>query len=268
MFKKTKKINPLKSLKMQDFIKGINYPCLNTLSETDRVQLLNTLKSKIIEYFSQSIDLSKFKFFYITSGITDGLNYVHNQNIGSNFDIRDGDYEYLSYLQSNTINDNKITYISNPSSIDGNFVEDWDNVLENKRIILDCAYLGTTETKHIKINDNVETVLLGLSKTFGLYENRIGFIFTNKKMHLLHKIIYDNSYYNVMSCILTTQLLENFPLGYIHQLYKNQQLEVCKEYNLNPSDVCFIGTSTDESYSFYKRGNINRLCLSEKMPVM
>lgn len=268
MFKKTKKINPLKSLEMQDFIKGVEYPVSSALTDEDRIRILNDLKNKVIEYFAESINLSKFKFFYITSGITDGLNYIHNHNLDSPINIREGDYEYLKYLRKNNVNEDTVTYISNPSSVDGNFVSDWDDVLENKRIILDCAYLGTTPTKQIKINDNVETVLLGLSKTFGLYENRIGFIFTNKKMHLLHKVIYDNCYFNVMSCVLTIKLLDTFPLGFIHDLYKDQQLKVCRDYNLQPSDVCFIGTSTDPEYSFFERGNANRICLTEKMELV
>jgi|688.fasta_scaffold209768_2 hypothetical protein len=268
MFKKTKKIVPVKSIEVQKCINDIDYDQLLILSDSDRLKILEDLKNKLIKYFSTSINLSDFKFFYITSGITDGLNYLNNQYLNCDINVGVGDYEYFNYLKRETTTTDEILYISNPSAIDGNFVQEWDSLLENKRIILDCAYLGTTSTKEIKINKNVETVLLSLSKTFGLYENRIGFIFTNRPLPLLHGIIYDNCYFNISSCILTMNLLDKFPLGHIHNLYKDQQNIICGQYNLQPSDVCFIASSTDDKYSFYKRKNTNRLCLTEKIQLL
>lgn len=68
--------------------------------------------------------------------------------------------------------------------------------------------------------------------------------------------------------MLTLQLLRKFFLGYIHSLYKDQQYTICKQLNLKSSDVCFIATSTDNQYSFYRRNNINRICLTEKIQML
>lgn len=261
MFTRTRKITPTKTTELQEAA-ALPQNILD-YTDADRINALNKLKQSLINYFEPTIDLLSFRYFYITSGITDGLNYIYNQS-NSSYSMADGEYEYLKYLGDHK-NIEKIHYVSNPSAIDGNFVSNWDYILNsNNKIILDCAYLGTTNINRISINKNVDTVLLGLSKTFGLYENRIGFIFTNTKNHLLHGIVYDNCYFNLQACLLSIELLNKFPLGYMHNKYYEQQIEICNRYSLIPSDICFIGTTNVKEYTFFKRGNVNRLCLTEK----
>ena len=48
-------------------------------------------------------------------------------------------------------------------------------------------------------------------------------------------------------------LLYNYTLDQIYNIYRPIQLEVCKDYDLTPSDCFFIATSTDKEYEVRRR---------------
>lgn len=266
MFTKRSKVIPISTINvLQTVLDSYSQPFWHFTDEV-RSKLLIDLKNEVLSYFSPCVDLTQFNHFYLTNGITDGLNYYSSQNHSAKFKILPGDYAYLNLFHQNQ--SEEIFYISNPSAIDGNYVDDdtFKSLCdEHSRVILDCAYLGTARNKKIEMHENIEAVFLGLSKTLGIPDTRIGFIFSKKKLNLLNGIVYDNSYFNMPACLASLQLLKEFELGYIYNTYKSQQEFVCKEYNIVPSDVCIFATSTDPKYNFFKRGPVNRICLTEKM---
>ena len=266
MFTKRAKVIPVSTISvLQTVIDSYNQPFWHFTDEV-RTRLLMDLKNEVLSYFSPCIDLTKFNYFYLTNGITDGLNYYSSQNHSAKFKILPGDYAYLNLFHQNQTEE--IFYISNPSAIDGNYIDDSTFkklCSENPRVILDCAYLGTAKNKKIEMHENIEAVFLGLSKTLGIPDTRIGFIFSKKKINLLDGIIYGNSYFNMTSCLTSIRLLKEFEFGYIYKKYKSQQEAICNEYNIVPSDVCIFATSTDPQYNSFKRGTTNRICITEKM---
>jgi hypothetical protein len=222
--------------------------------DAEKSDLLKTTKNTITGYFSPVLDLSGFKFFYPTSGITDGLNCYSLANSDSTILVEDGDYGYLNYIHRGKSKESVISYVSNPCARDGNIRTHYFG----ERIILDCAYAGTTENRRISI-DNVETVFVGLSKTFGIPDARVGFIFSNTPIYPLHSIIYSNLYFNPMSCVLTQTLMNTFELGYMHRLLHDKQLEASN--GLVASDVVFLATEPNAKSNADIRGGVNRVCL-------
>jgi hypothetical protein len=237
------------------------------LTDLDNVQkqdILRETRETILKFLSPVIDLTDFRFMYPTNGITEGLYslLLENQSIK----MLEGDYEWIKLNSKDKVSYQvgDILYVSNPSSIDGNFIPDteWGDILSNNdNIALDAAYLGSTSTKKISINDNVKCIYVGLSKMFGLQDLRIGYVFLRKPNVALGALL-RNSYFNNNSLRLTIELMENFPLDFLHRKYREKQIEICELNNLEPSDVVYLATTLDEKFNFYRRGRSNRLCIT------
>lgn len=231
---------------------------INLLQDSDehRRNTLATLRDTIKEYVRPVLDLSDFKEFYLTSGITDGLNYLAIENKLTEFLVSKGDYEYIKYIHN--FGQNKINYVSSPSAINGNSSV---KISTDLPCVVDCAYLGTTKPVQIYLPSNSTTVLLGLSKTFGLPDLRIGFVFSKTKLPVLDAVINKRLYFNMRHALLSIQLFKNFPLGFLHSAYSSSQQKICKTLDLTPSDVVFMATSKDIQYNDYNRGGTNRIGL-------
>jgi len=231
------------------------------IDQFEKRKLLSETKSIIIKFMSPVINLSEFNFMYPINGITEGLDILAIEH--RNIKVPNGDYEYLKlnpfYGKNST--EPEILYISNPSSIDGNYIKNWNEILErNSSIALDAAYAGSAYQKEIKITDTVSYVFVGLSKMFGLQDLRIGYMFSRKPILSLGALL-RNNYFNNNSLKLTTQLFSNFNIDYMFNKYRNVQEKICLENQIIPSDVCYIGTSFDANYNFWRKDQTNRLCL-------
>ena len=263
-FEQTRKITPPVLPEVKEVVEQV-LSKFRIPTDAIRKKILNDTKIALVEYLRPVIDLTSFSEFYVTSGITDGLNHFFMKEFRNGISVHANDYEYLQYLGARSTKGT--VYISNPSSIDGNFVDKdvWNDLLNSgSKIAIDGAYIGSTITKNISINENVETVFVGLSKMFGLYDKRVGFYFSRTKNPMLEGIVQNNLYFDSNSCYVTQELIKKFPLGYAQSRLVEAQLHVCKKYFLTPSDVCFIGTTTNPDYDFFKRGDTNRICLTEK----
>lgn len=262
---KTQRIHPILDQEINSFVCDFNkqnYSVNYRLDEKD--QLIKNLKTKLKNYLKNIIDLSDFNFMYPLNGITEGLTNLGLEYKNQKIKIFNGDYEWLKLCSNDNISTSRgdILYISNPSSINGNYLNNWNDILEeHKNIALDCAYLGSVDIKHIKYKENINYVYVGLSKMFGLSELRIGYVFT-KSPNIPLGTLLRNNYFNLNNIKITNELIENFSLDYIYKKYRNKQIKICSENNLIPSDVVYIATSSDEKYKFWKRDKTNRLCIT------
>ncbi len=244
-----------------------NNRAVGFMSNEEKSELLKTVQEKVTAYLSPVIDLTEFSYMYPVNGITEGLNYLSLENKGRKIQLTPGDYEWLKYIHRPNVVDSggDILYISNPSAIDGMIYSksEWKKIINNhNEIAVDLAYIGSTKNKQIELNENVKYVFVGLSKMLGVSNLRIGFIFQRNRSISLHALTHQNFYFNPNSLLVTLDLLDNFELGYIHKKYNKVQKELCRKHDLKQSDVVYMGTSDDPRYSFWKRGNSNRLCLT------
>lgn len=241
------------------FTKQIKSPLLpeikSIITSMDTVYSYERYSTSIKEWLSPIINLEKF-YVYPTNGITDGLNYflsVEKRNIIRN----NGDYEWVDNKFNNS--DSSILYMSNPSSIDGNFT----SIPEHIPVALDIAYIGTTEIKSIEIKDNVEYVFYSLSKPFGVNQYRTGWIFTRFFDPKLYNLCYRANYYNYFSHHLSERIIKEFSIDYIYCRFKDFQADVCNQYDLIPSDSVWLATSKDLQYKNFFRTDTARLCITE-----
>lgn len=212
-------------------------------------------KTDIVKWLEPSVDLSEFHV-YPMNGVTQGLDWWMSNEQRSIY-MEEGDYQWVK-PQGNPYDD-AIKYISIPSSIDGNYRE----IPKHIPVALDLAYLGSTPVRKIQIPKNVQYVFYSLSKPFGVRNVRTGWMFTRNPDARLDALIYGAKYYNYYATQVAETIISNFDLDFVHKMYYNEQVRICNELNLIPSDSVWIATTTNEEYEKFRRaGNIARLCLA------
>jgi hypothetical protein len=240
-------------------VRPIVLPEVNSLIKKSGIMPINDdcrYKTNIKEWLSPVIDLSEF-YVYPINGITEGLNYWSGKE-QRNITKIDGDYEWVD---STFCRNGEIRYVSVPSSVDGNFKElDYDGP-----IALDIAYVGTTKPQFIPMAESIETVFYSLSKPFGLKNLRTGWYFTRRPDVKLYNLHIKSNYYNYFSHQIAELVIEHFTIDYVYDRMRKIQLDVCDKMNLIPSDSVWLATSDDNIYDSFKRGNTNRLCITEFM---
>ena len=71
------------------------------------------------------------------------------------------------------------------------------------------------------------------------------------------------NYINVLSAYVGTKLMEKYPADYIFRKYRQRQLDMCAELNLEPSPCVYFGIDKQGQFPEYNRGTeTNRLCFS------
>lgn len=208
--------------------------------------------TQIKEWLLPVIDLTDF-YVYPMNGITGCLDYYAGRERRGIFQDP-GDYEWIMETGRD------IKYMSCPSSINGNFCD----IPTDVSVVLDIAYVGTTAIKKINLPKNVEKVFYSLSKPFGMQNIRTGWYFTKRPDSRLHKLIYDAQYYNYFAHQASEAVISKFPIDYVYDKFKDQQIEICKTYDLVPSDSVWLATSDSDDYTDFRRsGESARLSLCE-----
>jgi len=223
------------------------------------------------KWISDIVDTADFEYSYITAGATEAIN-LWKLSETRPWQSLIGDYEWphmvggvgykvtLDHLWSN-----KVLYISNPSAIDGNFLSDEDiDAIDaiGCPVILDCAYVGSTEIRQTRIPKNTEQIMFSFSKGWGLIGQRAGVVYS-KKPHATLKHTQSFGCWNYATTELIDEIMERYPPDYLHELLIPYQLLVCQKYDLEPSDSCIIATSEDKYYIRRRRnGTKARLCIT------
>lgn len=223
------------------------------LSTLEQIEVPYTDKSKyetsIKAWLSRIIDLSGF-YVYPADGITGAINYWLSKERRTVHRLQ-GDYEWVNSTG------NEVLYMTNPSSIDGNFT----TIPTDMPVVLDIAYVGTTKIKKIELPANVEKVFFSLSKPFGMQNIRTGWYFTKRPDIMLHKLTYEAHYYNYFAHACAENIISKFDIDYANKMYVDKQRQICSEYELQPSDCVWLATSDDTKYNDYVRNHLARLSL-------
>jgi hypothetical protein len=214
------------------------------------------------EWVKDIVDLSKFPYCYFVNGVTDAINqWMATEN--RNWQYLDGDYEYANMItgkgiKTKCINNKDVFYVSNPACATGNFIE--INNIENP-VILDCAYIGSTEKRKIFVPKNTEQIFFSFSKGWGLIGQRAGLVFT-KEPHKSLSLMKEVEAWNYTSVEVSIAIVENFDIDTVYNMYRNKQVNICNENNLIPADCFFIANTFDDKYAKRRRiDNIARLNL-------
>lgn len=203
---------------------------------------------------------------YTVSGITDAFNQLYG--MFNKIGIFDGEYGYHKLVFPDRITHNfaeaDVIIVSHPFSADGLSSYDKLQIADsfNKPIFVDCAWLGICQDIDFDFSEfkNIHTVAFSLSKSFGTGWYRVGQIYTEAKYPVS---VYEEWFYPLLSSVkYHYDLIDKYDPNFIPNKYKQKQIEVCKEYKLTPSKTVMFGLDNTERYIEFKRGNVNRVCIS------
>lgn len=246
-----------------------------------------------------SIDLTSYSYRYPSAGSSEAIREViaYHKAINPNLVIHCfmGEYEgfeaYATGYKIPVVYHDRANYkksiaeaqkkgdlffITNPSSIDGNIwpgFSQFIKFIENKtelKVCLDICYVGSTVNPlKIEGSDRIIHVFFSLSKTFGVYYHRIGGVYSRIELPNLWGNLW---FKNIFSLKFGTKLLEEFPMGYFPNKYKNVQLNAVYaleskfDVKIVPSDVLLLATSLEiDKLNILKRHKLARICLTEQM---
>lgn len=168
--------------------------------------------------------------------------------------------------------------ISNPSSIDGNRLPPGylgTIIGQGHEVILDLAYLGMTDPMELSLgHDSIMAVVASMSKPFGMYYYRAGFVWTRDPVDSL----YGNKWFkNVLTIKLAERVLDAVDSEFIRESFKRFQSRAVEEVErfinsgadrhteVSPSDVWLLAhsaqTGRNRSRDF-RRGDNARYCLT------
>ena len=142
-------------------------------------------------------------------------------------------------------------YISHPSALDGNLWPDYDHFMQRTReaglqVMVDLAYVGCVDRDYtIDVSHpHIQAVFFSLSKSFGVYYQRIGGAFFREANPLLTGNIW---FKHVLSQTVGTELLRNYSVRDLPRRYAPRQKQAIAWINerlgtqLQPSDIILLG---------------------------
>ena len=230
---------------------------------------LNWVENEHRQCVSEIIDLSDFPHCYFTNGTTDAIHHWRMTETRP-WQKFEGEYQYMDMIGTegkvcyDVIDKDKPLYISIPSAADGNFFNPQKRGPIEAPVILDCTYIGATDIQRIDVPKNTEQVFFSFSKGFGMVGQRLGLVYT-KEPHPSLERLKSVECWNYNGVQLISQIIGVIPVDGMWKKYREKQLEVCKEYDLTPSDCYFLATTKDPYYKERRRikGNDDaRICIT------
>lgn len=192
------------------------------------------------EYFYHKIAFKRLNFDW--KEITDPL------------DIKDGDAFIISLPFSDT------------GSEHHNMMDILDTCKKhNVPVLLDCCYFGQCANLDFPIeHPSIHTIAFSLSKCFDVPSLRAGIRFTQEDDDDPLFVYHKNNYINHYAAAISTVLMLKFSSDYIYSKYKSQQLSICSDLKLRPSNCVNLATTINEKYNYLNRGNTwNRLNIAQ-----
>jgi len=252
---------------------------------------------KVMNFYSGSVNLQNFNFRYPTSGSSEGIfHYLSllRKNGAQKIYTLKGEYEgYREYgktigLKTVEVDPNTnpkhlekgIWFISNPSARDGNIIPNQfiNDICEaGHKVFYDLAYMGSTRQNKFDLsNENIAAAVISFSKPYGVFYDRVGFIFSKEEIPSL----YANKWFkNILSLMIAEKIVLELKPEEIYKKYKPVQEQIIREINrefglgIKASDALLLGYLTKkraenlnsqqrELIQKFQRGDFYRFCLT------
>jgi hypothetical protein len=208
---------------------------------------------------------------YIVSGITDAFHQTYS--LYNKIGIYYGEYGYHEKTFPDRITYNlkesDVIIISHPFSADGECshhrIKEADKL--GIPIFIDCAFFGICSGINFDFSqyENIHSICFSLSKTFGTGWQRVGLLYTIDDYPV--KVYADWQYPFTASSIYHYDLINNISPDYMYEKYHLQQKRICDTMNIFPSSTVIFGLDYSNQYKEFKRGYVNRLCISKEFKV-
>lgn len=240
---------------------------------------------------------------YPTNGASEAIVHLiaRQASIGGTLHVFDGEYEgYKAIAEAFNLNvqvhkrdlsiateafgDNDVFWISNPSSIHGDYWDELDTFLARMdehnpdvEIYLDVTYQGCVSRlrpQDFSVHPNVRAVVFSLSKPFGVYYHRIGGVYARSPIDSL----YGNRWFkNLFSIKLGEALMSAYAVDELPKLYAGLQAEMVAQLiergelppNAEPCNIILLARASgavDQRFEeFYRGEGFHRFCLTPSL---
>jgi len=196
------------------------------------------------------VDLSGFPHAYHVNGTHNSIERWLAGEKRPIFCFR-GEYPYAAALTDriNTVDsvdqipEHAVVYLSNPFSSTGRYDHRYHQI--TCPVVLDLAYVGTTDQHSIEITSNTEQVFWSASKCFGLGCFRTGYRFT-RAADPMQDILARVGYANWSSVRMLRLALETYGPFDTWQLLREHYQSILSCNDLEPSHSYLLGISHDQ----------------------
>ena len=203
---------------------------------------------------------------YIVSGLTDAFNQTYS--LYNKIGVFRGEYGYHKLVLGDRVTENldlaDAIIISHPFSADGMSSHEKLKIADsyNKPIFVDCAFFGICHGIEFDFTQykNIHSVGFSLSKTFGTGYHRVGLLYTIDKYPVT--VYADWHYPFIASAKHHYDLIDKMSPDDMITKYLSTQLQICAELDVIPSNTILFGLDYTDKYLDFKRGDVNRLCLT------
>ena len=220
--------------------------------------------------------IDKFPYACYSNGTTEAFDKFYIKNRTRRFRCFKGEYVYhrlvwrnswpdWKWLDDDGLESNDAVVISLPFSDTGNKHSLHDALLEQCTrlgvpVLVDCAYFGICSNLEFNFNQPCITdITFSLSKVFPVAHARIGMRLTKEddddSLFVVNKIGYTNRY----GAQLGLELIKQFGPDYIADKYRDRQVSICNELNVQPSKTILFGIGGQEWQQYNRGTRTNRL---------
>ncbi len=204
---------------------------------------------------------------FIVSGITDAFHQTYS--LYNKIGIYKGEYGYHEKVFPDRVTYDlekaNVIIISHPFSADGECSH--SKIAQADKlgipIFIDCAFFGVCAGISFDFSQykNIHSVCFSLSKTFGTGWQRVGLLYTIDNYPAR---VYSDWQYPLTACAERHyDLLSKYGPDDLYKKYRFKQEQICSKLGLVPSSTVIFGLDYTNKYDQYKRGDVNRLCISQ-----
>ena len=217
-----------------------------------------------------------------TQGTTESFNLFYIRFSDKRLRIARGEYFYhnmigklynkpFAFLDEDDLQEGDALVLSVPFSDTGNVPYNLESILtecdlKGIPVMLDLAYLNLAKDLSFDLrHECIEYITSSLSKSFPLELSRVGIRFQKSSFEDQLTIMNEDklNYINMHSLYLGYQMMKEWKADWLYTKYRDKQIQLCKELEVEPSSCVIFGIDNDNKYPQYNRGGrTNRLCFS------
>jgi len=248
------------------------------ISTEFKQNFINWLKSSKLNQLS---GVEQFNNAKLTNGTVQIFDHFHYRYKDCRFRFFKGEFMYhqaclkngsrWEWLNTSELEKGDVIIISIPFSDFGYQHPSTQEILATATkldcpVLLDFAYYACTQNIKLDLDKypTVETIAFSISKVFyGAEYLRVGLRLERNDMDDGIDVFNSVNMHNRIDISIANSLINNYPVDYNWNTYKKEYTEVCKQYDLDPTDCIMFGIG-DDQWQELNRGNLtNRVCISD-----
>ena len=176
------------------------------------------------------------------------------------------------YIEDESIRKNDAVIMSTPFSDLGDVHPQTNEVLDEcdklgVPVFIDCAYMVIARDIDFNFDrECIKGVSFSMSKGFyGAEKLRIGLRLTREYEDDPVEVFNSMQMLNTVGVHVGQKIIDNYSVDYNNEIYKDRQIEICKDLSIDPSKCVLFGITSWDHWKFgdYDRGTKwRRVCIS------